>query len=85
MGSKHLQSRTILDKARTNILQLNYRNRHTIKLFKCMVCDTDDKEDIDHVMLHYIAYKEMRSHIIHFQQPYIERDKDILEHLLFDK
>ena len=39
-------SPSILNKARTNTLQLNARNRHTNKEIICMVCDTDDKEDI---------------------------------------
>ena len=40
------RSSTILNKARTNTLQLNDRNRHRNKEINCMVCDTDDKEDI---------------------------------------
>ena len=39
-------SSTILYKARSNTLQLNDRNRHTNKEIHCLVCDTDDKEDI---------------------------------------
>ena len=54
-------SSTILYKARTNTLQLNDRNRHTNKKIHCLVCDTDDKEDIYHFMLHCTAYKEQRS------------------------
>ena len=60
---------TILNKARTNTLQLNARNRHTNKLINCMVCDTDNKEYIYHFLLHCTAYKEERSQTIHLQQP----------------
>ena len=48
---------TIKNKARTNTLQLNDRNRHTNKLTNCMDCDKDEKEDIYHFMLHSTAYK----------------------------
>ena len=54
-------SSTILNKERTNTLPLNDRNRHTNKEIHCLVCDTDDKEDIYHFMLHCTAYKEQRS------------------------
>ena len=66
-------SSTILYKARSNTLQLNDRNRHTNKEIHCLVCDTDDKEDIYHFMLHCTAYKEQRSQSIHLQQPYLEK------------
>ena len=56
-------SSTILYKARTNKLQLNDRNRHTNKEVHCLVCDTDDKEDIYHFMLHCTAYQEQRSQV----------------------
>ena len=36
-------------------------------------------------MVHCTTYKEQRSHRRHLQQPYIESDKDILGHFLFDK
>ena len=65
-------SSNILNKARTNTLQLNDRNRHTNKEINCMVCDKDEKEDIYHFMLHCTAYKEEQSHSTHLQQPYIE-------------
>ena len=42
---KNRPSSTILNKARTNTLQLNDRNRHTNKEIHRMVCETDDKED----------------------------------------
>ena len=42
----NMPSSTILNKARTNTLQLNDRNRHTNKKCFLMVCDTDDKVDI---------------------------------------
>ena len=35
-------SSNILNKARTNTLQLNDRNRHTNKEINCMVCDKDE-------------------------------------------
>ena len=77
-------SSTISYKARSNTLQLNDRNRHTHKEIQCLVCDTDDKEDIYiyiyiyiyHFMLHYTAYKEQRNQIIHLQQPYLESDQN---------
>ena len=46
----------ILNKARTNTLVMDDRNRHTHKEINCMVCDTEDKEDIYHCMLHCTAY-----------------------------
>ena len=52
-------SSTILYKARTNTLQLNDRNRHTNKEIHCLVCDTDDKEDIYHFMLHCTRYVKL--------------------------
>ena len=54
-------SSTIFYKARTNTLQLNDRNRHTNKEIHCLVCGTDDKEDIYHFILHCTAYKEQIS------------------------
>ena len=36
-------SSNILNKARTNTLQMNDRNRHTNTEINCMVCDKDDK------------------------------------------
>ena len=36
-------SSNILNKARTNTLQLIDRNRHTNKEINCMVCDKDEK------------------------------------------
>ena len=78
-------SSIILYKARTNALQLNDRNRHTNKEIHCLVCDTDDKEDIYHFMLHCTAYKEQRSQSIHQQQPYLESDQNKVGHFLFDK
>ena len=47
---KCMTSSTILYKARTNTLQLNDRNRHTNEEIHCLVCDTDDKEDIYHLI-----------------------------------
>ena len=73
-----------MNKARTNTLQLNDRNRHTNKEINCMVCDKDEKEDIYHFMLHCTAYNEERSHSTKLQQPYIEIDEDILGHFLFN-
>ena len=78
-------SSTILYKARSNTLQLNDRNRHTNKEIHCLVCDTDDKEDIYHFMLHCTAYKEQRSQSIHLQQPYLESDQNTVGQFLFDK
>ena len=78
-------SSTILYKARTNTLQLNDRNRHTNKEIHCLVCDTDDKEDIYHFRLHCITYKEQRSQSIHLQQPYLESDQNTVGQFLFDK
>ena len=78
-------SSNILNKAKTNTLQLNDRNRHTYKEINCMVCDKDEKEDIYHFMLHCTAYNEERSHSTQLQQPYIESDYDILGHFLFNK
>ena len=69
-------SSTILYKARTNTLQLNDSNRHTNKEIHCLVCDTDDKVDIYHFMLHCTAYQEQRSQSIHLQQPYLESDQN---------
>ena len=80
-----MPSSTILYKARTNTLQLNDRNRHTNKEIHCLVCDTDDKEDIYHFMLHCTAYKEQRSKSIHLQQPYIESDQNTVRQFLVDK
>ena len=48
-------SSKIWNKARTNTLQLNDRNRHTNKERNCMVCDKDEKEDIYHFILHCTA------------------------------
>ena len=78
-------SSTILYKARSNTLQLNDRNRHTNKEIHCLVCDTDDKEDIYHFMLHCTAYKEQRSQSIHLQQPYLEIDQNTVGQFLCDK
>ena len=78
-------SSTILYKARTNTLQLNVRNRHTNKEIHCLVCDTDDKEDLYHFMLHCTAYKKQRSQSIHLQQPYLENDQNTVGQILFDK
>ena len=44
---------SIFIKARTTTLQLNYRNRHTNKEIHCLVCDTDDNQDIYHFMSKY--------------------------------
>ena len=77
-------SSNILNKARTNTLQLNDRNRHTNKEINCMVCDKHEKKDIYHFMLHCTAYNE-ESHSTHLQQPYIESYEDILGHFLFNK
>ena len=44
-----------MNKAGTNTLQLNDRNRHTNNEIHYLVCDTDDKEDIYHFMLHCIS------------------------------
>ena len=77
-------SSNILNKARTNKLQLNDRNRHTTKEINCMVCDKDEKEDIYHFMLHCTAYNEERSHSTQLQHPYIESGEDILGHFLFN-
>ena len=74
-----------MNKARTNTLQLNDRNRHTNKEIHFLVCDTDDKEDIYHFMLHCTAYKEQRSQSIHLQQPYLESDQNTVGQFLFDK
>ena len=46
-------SSRILNKARTNALQLNHRNRHVNKETHCMVCgDVNKREDIYHFLLH---------------------------------
>ena len=39
----NIPSSNILNKARTNTLQLNDRNRHTNKEINCMVYDKDEK------------------------------------------
>ena len=80
-----MPSSTILYTARTNTLQLNDINRHTNKEIHCLVCDTDDKEDIYHFILHCTAYKVQRSQSIHLQQPYLDSDQNIVGQLLFEK
>ena len=74
-----------MNKARTNTLQLNDRNRHTHKEIHCLVCDTDDKDDIYHLMLHCTAYKKQRSESIHLEQTYLESDQTTVGQFLFDK
>ena len=74
-----------MNKARTNTLQLNDTNRHTNKGIHCLVCDTDDNEDIYYSMLHCTAYKEQKIQSIHLQQPYLESDQNTIGQFLFDK
>ena len=64
---------------------MNDRNIHTNKEIHCLVCDTDDKEDIYHCMLHCTAYKEQRSQSIHLKQPYLKSDQNTVGQFLFDK
>ena len=78
-------SSNILNKAKSNTLQLNDRNRHTNKTINCMVCDKDEKEDIYHFILHCTLYKQKRSNSTHLQQPLYRMNEDILGHFLFDK
>ena len=79
-------SSRILNKARTNTLQLNDRNRHVNKETHCMVCgDVYKKEDIYHFLLHCEKYKAERQHLPDLQQPYIADEDRIIGILLFDR
>ena len=79
-------SSRILNKARTNTLQLNDRNRHVNKETHCMVCgDVNKKEDIYHFLLHCEKYKAERQHLPDLQQPYIADEDRIIGILLFDR
>ena len=75
-------SSNILKKARTNTLQMNDRTDTQIK--KEIVWYVIKMKKKIHFMLHCTAYNEERSHSTHLQQPYIERDEDILGHFLFN-
>ena len=77
-------SLTILNKARTNTLQLNDRNRHTTKESNCMICDKDEKKLPLYVALWSIQRRE-ESQYSPTTTIYLESDKDILRHFLFDK
>ena len=74
-----------MNKATTNTLQLNDRNRHTNQEIHCLVCDTYDTVDIYHFMLHCTAYEVQRSQSIHLQQPHLESDQNTVGQFLFDK
>ena len=50
-----------------------------------MLCDTDDKKDIFHFMLHCTAYKDEGSQMYTPPKTYIECDKNIPGHFLLDK
>ena len=79
-------SSRILNKARTNTLQLNDRNRHINKETHCIVCgDVNKREDIYHFLLHCEKYKAERQHLPDLQQPYIADENRIIGILLFDR
>ena len=79
-------SSPILNKARTNTLQLNDRNRHVNKETHCMVCrDVNKKEDIYHFLLHCEKYKAERQHLPDQQQSYIADEVRIIGILLFNR
>ena len=68
-------SSTVLNKARTNTLQLIDRNRHTNKEINCMVCDKDDNENIYHYNKE--CDKNILSHFL-FDKENIEEKKGLL-------
>ena len=76
----------IFNRARTNTLQLNDRNRHQNKDTHCEICgDLNTKEDIYHFILHCHKLKEMRIYIAELQQPYIEDQEQIVGEFLFER
>ena len=45
---------------RSEMGQLNDRNRHKNKEIHCLVCDTDDKEDIYHFICYIVLHTKKR-------------------------
>ena len=71
-----------LYKARTNCLPLNERKRHQEESTICEICG-EGVEDIKHFMLYCREWNEERRKIIDLQQPYEEREEDIIGRFLF--
>ncbi len=75
------QASEILFKPRTNNLNLNERKRFWGEDTKCGMCGAD--KDLKHFLLWCPAYTEIRGKITQLQQPYIEKEEDIIGKYLF--
>ena len=67
-------------KARTDTIELNWRNRHKGKDIKC-VCGYEE-ETLEHFLLDCELYSEIRKRYNFMQQPYIENRKELLANIL---
>ena len=73
-----------LYKARTNILPLNDRNRHTNNETACKVCDCV-LEDLEHFLIECQYYTEIRQQSIELQKPHLENKSEIMGYFLFSE
>ncbi len=73
----------LLFKCRTNNLQLNDRKRFKGKETTCDVCGAE-REDLTHFLLWCRGYYELRGKSVKLQQPYIQKEEDIVGRFLFD-
>ena len=74
-----LETKLII-KARTDTLELNWRNKHKGKDVKC-ICNYEE-ETLEHFLLDCEIYSEIRKKYNFMQQPYIENRKELLANIL---
>ena len=77
-------SSIILYKARTNCLPLNDRKQFTGENTMYILCD-ETIETIEHFILKFPAYNDIRKRSIALQRPYIENAQKIVGDFLFNE
>ena len=78
------QDSTLMLRARTNSLKLNWRNRFTNNLECCPVCK-QESEDLKHFLLLCPKYSTIRSQYEILQQPYNQVTEELIIQLLLIK
>ncbi len=69
--------------AKTNSLPLKYRVQFLRVDAECSVCD-DEKEDLEHFILHCARYLEKCQNFLKLQQPYQENKGEHIRNILFN-
>ena len=74
----------LIERSRTNSIQLNWRNRFKNQDTTCPACNKEE-ETLEHFLLHCEAYTDIRNNFSFVMQPYLENTNEIISDVLLFK